>query len=77
MVLAIPVQVVAISPDGSGLIEVDGLRRRISLLLVEDVGVGDYVIVHLGHALCRLDPDEAERALWLHSGEPGEFPAME
>jgi hydrogenase expression/formation protein HypC len=39
------------------------VRKEVSLALVEDVQVGDYVIVHVGYALTRLDPDEAERTL--------------
>ena len=39
--------------------------KEISLALVDDVAVGDYVIVHVGYALTRLDPDEAERTLAL------------
>ncbi len=67
MVFAIPVQVVALLPDGSALVEMDRDRCRVSLVLVDDVGVGDYVIVHVGHAICRLDPEEAERMLRLFS----------
>jgi hydrogenase expression/formation protein HypC len=40
-----------------------GVRKTISLELVDGVGVGDYVIVHVGYALTRLDPAEAERTL--------------
>jgi len=39
------------------------VRKRISLALVEGIGVGDHVIVHVGYALTRLDPDEAQRTL--------------
>jgi hydrogenase expression/formation protein HypC len=41
------------------------VRKDVSLALVEDVKVGDYVIVHVGYALTRLDPEEAEKTLAL------------
>jgi hydrogenase expression/formation protein HypC len=47
------------------VIELDGLKREISIELVDDVTVGDYVIVHVGHALGKLDPAEAEETLAL------------
>jgi hydrogenase expression/formation protein HypC len=42
-----------------------GVKREISLALVDNVEVGDYVIVHVGYALNRLDPEEAQRTLEL------------
>ena len=49
------------------MIDVGGIRSQISLALVDDVGVGDYVIVHVGHAIGRLDVEEAEKTLALFS----------
>ena len=65
MCLAIPARVVALPEPDTALIDVGGVRKRISLALVDGVGPGDYVIVHVGYALTRLDPDEAERTLAL------------
>ena len=65
MCLAIPARVVALPEPDTALIDVDGVRKRISLALVEAVAVGDYVIVHVGYALARLDPEEAARTLAL------------
>lgn len=68
MCLALPVKVIEIGrgPDGDlGLVELDGLKKEISLALLDDVLVGDYVILHVGYALSRLDPEEAERTLAL------------
>jgi len=42
----------------------------VSLALVDDVAVGDYVVVHVGYALGRLDPEEAERTLALLRAVP-------
>ena len=47
--------------DGPAGLDVAGVRKRISLALVEDVAIGDYVIVHVGYALAKLDPAEAPR----------------
>lgn len=65
MCLAVPVKVAEILGDDLGLIEVDGVRKEISLALVEEVVPGDYVIVHVGHAIQRLDVEEAEKTLAL------------
>ena len=64
MCLAIPAQVVAIDGE-QGIIDMGGVRKEISLALVEDVGIGDYVIVHVGYALNKLDPEEAAKTLAL------------
>lgn len=64
MCLAIPGRIVEI--DGIiATVDIGGVRKAISLALVDDIAVGDYVIVHVGYALNRLDPDEAEQTLAL------------
>jgi len=63
MCLALPALVVDIPEPEVAVIDVDGVRKRISLALVEGVACGDYVIVHVGYALARLDPEEAQRTL--------------
>jgi len=65
MCLALPARVVELLPDSEGVIDLGGVRKRISLELVADVRPGDYVIVHVGYALQKLDPAEAERTLAL------------
>ena len=65
MCLALPARVVELLPESDGLIDIGGVRKRISLELVTDVQPGDYVIVHVGYALQKLDPDEAARTLAL------------
>jgi len=65
MCLAIPVRVVELGFDEMAIGDLDGIRKEISLALVDGVGVGDYVILHVGYALARLDADEAERTLAL------------
>ena len=73
MCLAVPARVVEMRADDEAVVELGGLRLTISLALVEDVAVGDYVIVHTGFAIGRLDVAEAERTLALLA----ELPAAE
>ena len=47
----------------AGIVEFDGLRRRVCLELVPDADVGAYVVVHAGIAISQVDADEAERLL--------------
>ena len=70
MCLALPCKVVAIDGE-TATIDVSGMKKDISLALLDDVAVGDYVIVHVGYALTKLDPDEAEKTLALFA-EMGE-----
>ena len=72
MCLAIPARVVALPEPDAALVEVDGVRKRISLALVDGVAVGDYVIVHVGYALTRLDPEEAARTLEMFAQAGGQ-----
>jgi hydrogenase expression/formation protein HypC len=65
MCLAIPVRVVAMPNENTALIDLGGVQKEISLELVDGVEVGDYVILHVGYALARLDAVEAERTLAL------------
>lgn len=65
MCLAIPARVVQVLEDDNALVDIGGVRKTISLGLVDGVGEGDYVIVHVGYAISRLDPAEAARTLAL------------
>jgi hydrogenase expression/formation protein HypC len=62
MCLAIPSRIVNIE-NNVGTVDVDGVRRKASLLLLEDAQVGDYVIVHAGFAIHRIDEAEAMESL--------------
>jgi len=48
-----------------GVVELGGVRRRVSLQLLDDVEVGDYVIVHAGFAIEKLDEETARETLEL------------
>lgn len=65
MCLAVPVRVVQIPAPDTALVDLGGVRKEISLALVEGVQEGDYVILHVGYALQKLDTEEAERTLAL------------
>ena len=63
MCLAIPAQVVELRDGDNAVDDLAGVRKEISLSLVENVALGDYVIVHVGYALNKLDPEEAAKTL--------------
>lgn len=63
MCLAIPVQIKEIIDENTAVAEISGLRKNISTALLDDVAVGDYVILHVGYALQKIDPEEAKRLL--------------
>ncbi|HUW50975.1 MAG TPA: HypC/HybG/HupF family hydrogenase formation chaperone [Sulfuricella sp.] len=65
MCLAIPARVAELLDNDNALVELGGVSKEISLALVEGVRVDDYVIVHVGYALSRLDPEEAKKTLQL------------
>ena len=65
MCLAIPARIAKLLENGMAVADVGGVSRTISLALVDGTAVGDYVIVHVGYALSRLDPEEAEKTLAL------------
>ena len=65
MCLAIPVKVVEMRDGDQAMVDVGGVRKEISLALVDGIAVGDYVILHVGYAIQKLDPEEAEKTLAL------------
>ena len=65
MCLALPSLVTEILPDDQAKVSLGGVIKTISLALVADVEPGDYVIVHVGYALTKVDPVEAEKTLAL------------
>ncbi|MDX9785391.1 MAG: HypC/HybG/HupF family hydrogenase formation chaperone [Desulfobacterales bacterium] len=64
MCLAIPSKIVHIDNE-MAMIDVDGVQRTASLLLIEDAQVGDYVIVHAGFAIHKIDEAAARETLDL------------
>ena len=64
MCWAVPAKVMEIDED-TGTVELSGTRREVGFHLLEDVSVGDYVLVHAGFAIQKLDPAEAKETLRL------------
>jgi hydrogenase expression/formation protein HypC len=65
MCLAIPALVTELLPDAMARVSLDGVAKVISVALLDEVAVGDYVILHVGYALTRIDAAEAARTLAL------------
>ncbi len=63
MCLAIPVRIVALEPGDMARVEIEGIRKQVSVALIEAPAVGDYVLLHVGYALHKLSEGEAERTL--------------
>lgn len=65
MCLAIPARIVEKLDGDAARVDLGGVRKEISLALVDGAEIGDYVIVHVGYALSKLDPEEAAKTLAL------------
>ena len=65
MCLALPARVVELQAPDNAIVELGGVRKTVSVALTPEARVGDYVIVHVGHAIGLLDADEAEKTLAL------------
>lgn len=65
MCLAVPGQVLSIEDDAlrTAMVSFGGVTKSVSLALVPEAGVGDYVIVHVGFAISQLDEEAAKRTL--------------
>lgn len=77
MCLAIPARIVELLDGDQCKVDLGGVRKEVSLALVDHARLGDYVIVHVGYALAVLDAEEAERtlALFAEAGfDPGNAP---
>lgn len=64
MCLAIPAEVISIEGDDAQ-VSLGGVKKIVSLALVDDVAVGDYVLIHVGYALNKISPEEAQKTLDL------------
>ncbi|MGC9358332.1 MAG: HypC/HybG/HupF family hydrogenase formation chaperone [Anaerolineae bacterium] len=63
MCLAVPTQIKSIDENNMAVVELGGVERKISLIMTPEAQVGDYVLVHTGYAINRLDPEEARASL--------------
>jgi len=62
MCLGVPMRVLSIENETAAC-EIDGVKRDASLMMVDGVKVGDYVLIHAGFAIERIEPDEAQETL--------------
>ena len=63
MCLAIPVEIHELLPDDMAKVTIGGVGKVISVALVENPELGDFVVMHVGYALTRIDPEEARKTL--------------
>ena len=73
MCLAIPVQIEAVLDNDQAVVNLSGVKTEISIALVDDVKPGDYVILHVGYALNKLEQEEAEVTLALFASGEQDF----
>jgi len=62
MCLALPAEILSIDGD-TATVDVDGVTTPVSLAFLEGCTPGDFVVVHVGYALTRIEPEEAQRQL--------------
>jgi hydrogenase expression/formation protein HypC len=77
MCLALPARVVELRADDQALVDLGGVRKEVSLALVPQAQLGDYVIVHVGFALGMIDPEEARQTLALMNELQSAAPQVE
>lgn len=77
MCLALPSLVVELLPEAQALVDLGGVRKAISIALTPEAQPGDYVIVHVGHAIGMVDPHEAAQTLALFAELQGQAQAPE
>ncbi|MTV19094.1 MULTISPECIES: HypC/HybG/HupF family hydrogenase formation chaperone [Bradyrhizobium] len=79
MCLSVPAKISKILPDDMAIVSIDGVSLEISIALIEELDVGDCVLVHVGYALSKIDPIEAKRTLEVlqELGRAGQEPDHE
>lgn len=67
MCLAIPGKIVEMVDAENQIAKVDvgGVRRNVNIGMLDDISVGDYVLIHVGFAMSKVDEKEAEETLRL------------
>lgn len=65
MCLAIPGEIIEVEADGLAVVEIGGARKRVSVQLVDEVAAGDFVLVHAGFAIDKIDRIEAQKTMEL------------
>jgi hydrogenase expression/formation protein HypC len=65
MCLAVPMKITAINENRTGIAESGGISRKINLKLLDNCAAGDYVIIHAGFAIEKLDEEQAAKSVAL------------
>ncbi len=65
MCVALPMKIIELQPESHGKVEYDGMERRVNLRLLKECVIGDYVLVHAGFAIEKVDRDKAVEQLRL------------
>lgn len=71
MCLAVPVRVDDLLPGAMARVSLDGVGMTVSVALLDQVAVGDFVVLHVGYAIARIDEAEALRTLDLMRAAAG------
>lgn len=67
MCLSIPSKIVEIDEDNVATVDTMGIKRQVSLdLMPDEVGIGDYILIHVGFAMSKIDEAEALQSLELY-----------
>ncbi|MDP1784972.1 MAG: HypC/HybG/HupF family hydrogenase formation chaperone [Sulfuricurvum sp.] len=67
MCLSIPSKVIEIDEDNVATVDTMGIRRKVSLdLMGDDLRIGDYVLIHVGFAMSKIDEEDAQESLKLY-----------
>lgn len=72
MCLALPAQITTVLEDNRAIVNLGGITKEISTALLNEIKEGDYVIIHTGYALTRLDEQAAQKTLQLFAEMLGE-----
>ncbi|RDI43416.1 HypC/HybG/HupF family hydrogenase formation chaperone [Aquicella lusitana] len=67
MCLAIPAKIIALLENERAVVNLGGIKKEVSLSLVENIKEGDYVVIHVGYVIARLDEAEAQKTLKILS----------
>lgn len=73
MCLALPAQITELLGNERAIVNLGGITKEISISLLDQVSIGDYVIIHVGYALTRLDENEAQKTLSLFAEIQGDL----
>jgi hydrogenase expression/formation protein HypC len=65
MCLSVPVRVLEVHDRSWATVDLGGVTKRVSIDLIEDVSVGDYVLMHVGFAIQKVDEEDAQKTLAL------------